>query len=78
MDNKDSWKITNYLAGGAVGLMTGLAAAHLFNRTAEETNTEGDNVATKVEPADMFKIGLALVALVRQVSDLAARREGHH
>jgi len=78
MDNKDSWKVTAYLAGGAVGLVTGLAAAHLYARTAEENNHEGDDITTKFEPADMFRIGLALVALVRQVSDLAARREGHH
>ncbi len=67
----NNWKTATLLAGGALGLVTGLAAAFLYVRTAEENNTEGAPV--KIETADAFKLGLATVALVRQISDLAVR-----
>jgi hypothetical protein len=67
----NNWKTTTLLAGGALGLVTGLAAAYMYVRTAEENNTEG--LPAKVETADAFKLGLATVALVRQISDLAVR-----
>jgi hypothetical protein len=67
----NSWKAVSLLAGGAVGLVTGLAAAYMYVRTAEENNTEGKPV--KIETSDAFTIGLATVALVRQISDLAMR-----
>ena len=67
----NNWKTTTLLAGGVLGLVTGLAAAYMYVRTAEENNTEG--MPAKVETADAFKLGLAAVALVRQISDLAVR-----
>jgi hypothetical protein len=69
----NNWKMTAYLAGGAIGLLTGLAAAHLYARAAEENSARGA-LPAKIETADAFKLGLALVALVRQITDLGARR----
>ena len=69
----NNWKTMAYLAGGAVGLVTGLAAAHMYARAAEENNAVG-MVPAKIETADAFKLGLAVVALVRQISDLGARK----
>lgn len=69
----NNWKTTAYLAGGALGLLTGLAAAHLYARAAEGNNAVGA-VPAKIETADAFKLGLAVVALVRQISELGARR----
>jgi hypothetical protein len=69
----NNWKMTTYLAGGVIGLLTGLAAAHLYARAAEENNAAGA-LPAKIETADAFKLGLALVALIRQITDLGARR----
>jgi hypothetical protein len=67
----NNWKATTLLAGGVLGLVTGIAAAYMYVRTAEENNTE--KMPARVEPADAFKLGLAAVALVRQIADLAVR-----
>ncbi len=71
--NDNNWKPIVYLAGGAVGLVTGLVAAHLYTRTAEE-NRLSDGVPNRVEAGDAFRLGLATLALVRQISDLAIRK----
>ncbi len=76
MDAKN-WKPTVYLAGGALGLLTGLAAAHLYARTAEE-NRLSDGVPNRIEAGDAFRLGLATLALVRQISDLAIRNPEDH
>ena len=73
----ENWKLTTYLIGGAVGLVTGLAAAFMYARTAEEHHTQG-SVPAKIESGDAFKLGLALIALVRQISDLAVRAPDEH
>ncbi len=71
--NDNNWKPIVYLAGGAVGLVTGLVAAHLYTRTAEE-NRLADGVPERIEPGEAFRLGLATLALVRQISDLAIRK----
>ncbi len=76
MDDKN-WKTTIYLAGGAAGLLTGLIAAHLYARTAEE-NRLPNGVPSQLEPAEAFRLGLATLALVRQISDLAIRKPKDH
>ncbi len=68
----NNWKTTTLIAGGVLGLMTGLAAAYLYTRTAEENNTEAQ--APRIEASDALKLGLATIALLRQISDLAVRR----
>ncbi len=70
--NTKNWKPVVYLAGSAVGLLTGLVAAHLYARTAEE-NRLSDGVPNRIEAGDAFRLGLATLALVRQISDLAIR-----
>ncbi len=70
--NEKNWKTTVYLAGGAVGLVTGLVAAHLYARTAEE-NRLPNGTPERIEPGEAFRLGLATLALVRQISDLAIR-----
>ncbi len=76
MNNKN-WKAIVYLAGGAIGLATGVVAAHLYARTAEE-NRLTDGVPTRIEAGDAFRLGLATLALVRQISDLAVREPQDH
>lgn len=71
MSEKD-WKKPVYFVGGVIGLLAGLISAHLYARTAEENN-QGEQPA-RISNADAFKLILAAVALVRQISDLAVRR----
>jgi hypothetical protein len=72
-DEQDSaWKTITYVTGAALGLVMGLAAAHLYARTAEENGEAGSPV--RIETGDALKIGLAAVALVRQVSSLGAKK----
>jgi hypothetical protein len=71
-DNDQSFETGTYLAGGIVGLLAGLIAAYLYKRSAEQNRAEG-SLPAKLELSDIFPIGLALVALIRQISDLAAR-----
>lgn len=74
MANTDNnWKMTTYLAGAALGLLAGLTAAHMYARAAEENNAVAP-VPAKIETADAFRLGLALIALVRQISELGARK----
>ncbi len=70
--NDNNWKATTMIAGGVLGLAAGLAAAYVYTRTAEENNTVAQ--APKIEPTDALKVGLAAVALIRQISDLAVNR----
>ncbi len=75
--NDNNWKPVVYLAGGALGLVTGLVAAHLYARTAEE-NRLTDGVKNQIEAGDAFRLGLATLALVRQISDLGIRKPQDH
>lgn len=71
-EQNQNFETGTYLAGGIVGLLAGLAAAHLYKRSAEQNRAVG-TLPAKLELSDIFPIGLALVALIRQISDLAAR-----
>ncbi len=67
-----TWKTVTYLTGAAVGLVMGLAAAHMYARTAEENGEAGTPV--RIETGDALKIGMAAMALVRQVSSLGNKK----
>lgn len=61
-------KMQTYIRGGLLGLVVGLLAAHLYTRAAEETNaSEG---AVKVGAMDIVKVSLAILTLVRQITEL--------
>jgi len=48
-----AWKTVTYLTGAAVGLVMGLAAAHMYARTAEESGEAGTPV--RIETGDALK-----------------------
>jgi hypothetical protein len=50
----------------------GLTAAHMYSRAAEENGEEG--LPARIETGEAFKIGLAAVALIRQISALGAKK----
>jgi len=55
------------IAGGVLGLLIGLLAARLYWRAAEE-NQAAD--AGKISTMDGLRLAVALLAIVRQVTDL--------
>lgn len=70
--NGNSWKNITYLAGAALGLVIGLTAAHMYARAAEEHGQAG--LPAKIDTGEAFRIGLAAVALIRQISALGAKQ----
>jgi hypothetical protein len=58
----DSWKIKTLVIGGAVGLLTGLGAAYLLTRRAEQTGT-----SLSITPGKGLQLGVLLTGLVRSV-----------
>lgn len=58
-----------YVAGGILGLVTGLVAAFLYNRAAKEN---GRLNAANLSSSDLVKLGLLLLGTVRQVAELAS------
>ncbi len=69
--SRNNWKTMAYLAGGLVGLLAGLASAHLYKRSAE-ANQLPSGAPARIEVSDAFKLGLALLAIIRQITDLAS------
>ncbi len=54
-------------------MVFGLAAAHMYTRNAEETSGEGP--LAPIGTGDAFKIGMALLAILRQVAALGTKHE---
>ena len=59
------WRVKALLIGGAVGALAGVGAAYLYIRNIEEAG-EQPQMATR----DALQLGVALVALVRQVASM--------
>jgi hypothetical protein len=66
---QSSWRTHAYLVGAAVGSILGLASAYLYTRAAEE-DAEHLGRPKRVQTGDMLGLGLALLAIVRQVAEL--------
>jgi hypothetical protein len=62
------------LLGVLVGAILGGITAQLYARSVDENQRAG-NMPAPVQTGDLFRIGLALFALVRQVSDLGAKKK---
>ncbi len=65
MESSNNWKGRVLLIGGVAGALTGLMAAYLLVRRAEE-----QGVAPKLEAGEGIRLGLLLLGLLRQVSVL--------
>lgn len=67
-----NWKTPTYLVGSAIGLLIGLVSAHLYARTVEEN--QESTVPAKISSFDILKLAVTMLGLVRQVTDLGARK----
>ena len=65
MENRGNWKGRVLLIGGVAGALTGVVAAYLLVRRAEEKGVE-----PKLEAGEGIRLGLLLLGLLRQVSVL--------
>ncbi len=70
-NNNTNWRVPIYAIGAVIGLALGFLSAHLYAQSVEENH--GVGVRPQVETGDMFRLGLAAVALMRQITDLGAR-----
>ena len=61
------WRAKTFLVGGVVGALFGLGAAYMYVRAAEE---QGE--VPSVEPRQAMGLGLALLAVLRQIAALPA------
>ena len=59
------------LFGALIGAFTGLAAAYLLQRRAEETGTE-----ISITAGDGMKLGLMVLGLLRAVASLGEEEKG--
>jgi hypothetical protein len=65
MDKDNSWKIRTLILGAVVGAATGLGAAYLLTRRAEQ---EGEELS--ITSGQGLKLGLLVIGLLRQVMSL--------
>lgn len=61
---KPNWKLLTLVAGGIIGLLTGLAGAYLVIRKQEQT---GETL--KLTSGEGAKIGMGIVSLLKMVSE---------
>jgi hypothetical protein len=67
----NDWKPQVYLSGGLVGLLIGLMAAYFYARASEESAPDKPSPA-RIKTMDALKLGVSLLALLRQITDLGA------
>jgi nitrate reductase gamma subunit len=65
MDRDNSWKIKTLILGAVVGAATGLGAAYLLTRRAEQ---EGEELS--ITSGQGLKLGLLVIGLLRQIMSL--------
>lgn len=64
-----NWKGRTYVFGSIGGLALGLLAAYLFVRATEDKGKTGPE---RIGTMDMMRLGVALLAIIRQIADLAS------
>ena len=68
MSQNPNWKTNTLLIGGALGLVSGLAAAYLIIRNTDETSEP-----LKLTSGDGAKIGMGVVTLLKMITDTFKR-----
>lgn len=60
-----NWRTKAFLVGGAVGAVLGLSAAYIYVNSVEKEGGQPE-----VQPGEVVGIGLALLAVLRQIASL--------
>ena len=67
------WKGKLLIQGGLIGLVLGVATAWLYARSADiEVDRNGNPHLPEVKSADLLRIGVSLVAVLRTIIGLGA------
>jgi nitrate reductase gamma subunit len=61
----DAWKIQTMVIGGVLGMLTGLGAAYLLTRRAEQKGTQ-----LAITPTKGVQLGVLLAGLLRSILSL--------
>ncbi len=61
----NSWKVKTLVIGGVLGLLTGLGAAYLLTRRAEQTGTK-----LAVTPGKGVQLGVMIAGVLRSILSL--------
>lgn len=64
----NNWKSQVYFLGGVAGLLVGFLAAYFYARASEES----DSAPVHIKSMDALKLAVAVLSLVRQITDLGA------
>ncbi|MBN1890845.1 MAG: hypothetical protein JW850_22810 [Thermoflexales bacterium] len=65
-----NWKTIWLMAGGAIGLLLGVAAVYLYIQSVEAEQGEGSAKARQIKPAEAMKVALAVVTAIREFTHL--------
>jgi hypothetical protein len=71
-----NWKTRAYLFGTVVGTVFGVLSAYLYTRAAEEDVREGGKPNKQIQTGDLIGLGLAMLAIIRQVAELGRSPQG--
>ncbi|NDJ76273.1 MAG: hypothetical protein GYB65_08430 [Chloroflexi bacterium] len=67
--DQENWKAQVYMMGGIAGLIVGLLSAYFYARVSEESG----KVPERIKTMDALRLGVALMAIVRQITDLGSK-----
>ena len=65
-----AWKTQAYVMGVAAGALFGLIAAFMYSRAAEEDVDRNGGSPTTVSTGEVIGLGLAALAMVRQITEM--------
>ncbi|HKZ44361.1 MAG TPA: hypothetical protein VJZ78_04930 [Anaerolineales bacterium] len=66
LNDEQKWKVTTIIAGGIIGALTGLGAAYLLVRRAEE---KGDRIS--ITSGQGLKLGVLVAGLLKSILNLS-------
>lgn len=73
-DPPSGWKNQAYLVGATAGLFFGLVSAYMYTRSAEDDQSN-QKLEHRISSGEMLGLGLAALAMVRQVAELGKGKE---
>jgi uncharacterized membrane protein YiaA len=71
-----NWKTKAYIFGTLIGTLFGILSAYLYTRAAEEDTRGGGTPNTRIQTGDLLGLGLAMLGIVRQVTELGKSPQG--